>query len=444
MRPTVSILAFAAASALASMLYATPAAAQAAAQPAKLDGRASAEAVRTLLNEHYVLTELRPKFDAVLAKGIAEGRYDVSEPEELVRLLNADLAKVTPDKHLGVSYDPEQARLIAATPQHSEEDHGPPPPEMLAEAARRNYGLISMRILPGNVRYLETEGFMWAGEPSERAYADAMRFLAGGEAVIIDMRPNGGGSPEGVRYMVSHFMQGNKPLMTFHMGSEGVQSTSTLEKLDAPRMIGKPLYVLTGPGSASAAEEVIGHVAGYKLGEIVGETSAGAGFRNTVFAVPGGLVISVSVGRAVLASTGKDWEGVGIKPTTEVSADKALDAAHLRALRKLAGSAEPARKKELDAAATLLAAKIDPVTPALPLSAYAGTFGPRSIAAKDGKLVYHGPTGHTFNMVALGPNQFTLEEDPTLRITFAVNGSAATGFEMVRADGSKVSAARTQ
>ena len=427
---------------LTSFVFAAPAFAQA--EQAKVDGRAAAESIRKLLNEQYVLTELRPKFDAILAKGIADGRYDVAEPDELVKRINTDLAKVTPDKHLGVMYDPEQARQLADAPPGAGADDAPPSAEEVAAADRRNHGLVEMKVLPGNIRYLKSDGFVWAGQPSERAYADAMRFLAGGDAVIIDRRPNGGGSPDAVRYMVSHFMEPNKPLMTFHMGSNKTDTTATLATLDAPRMVGKPLFVLAGPGSASAAEEFLGHVSGYKLGEIIGQTSAGAGFRNEFFPVPGGLVISVSVGRAVLASTGKDWEGVGIKPTTEVALDKALDVAQLHALRKLAATAQPARKKELDAAATLLAAKIDPVTPALPLSAYAGSFGPRSIAAKEGKLVYHGPTGHKFNMIALGQNEFTLEEDPTLRIKFAVNGSATTGFEMIRGDGTKLSAPRSQ
>ena len=51
-------------------------------------------------------------------------------------------------------------------------------------------------------------------------------------------------------------------------------------------MVGKPLYVLTGGSSASAAEEFIGHVAGFKLGELVGETTAGAGFATSFSRFP--------------------------------------------------------------------------------------------------------------------------------------------------------------
>ena len=442
MRPTFLFLA-AAATALTAVANAAPAAAQASTQ-AKVNGRVAVEAVRRLLNDKYVLTELRPKFDAILAKGLAEGRYDVSDAEELVRRINADLAQVTPDKHLGVMYDPEQSRQLSAAPSGGGADDAPPTPEEVKAAERRNHGLVQMKILPGNVRYLESDGFVWAGEPSARAYDDAMRFLAGGDAAIIDLRRNGGGSPDAVRYMISHFIEANKPLMTFYMGNNRVDPSVSLATLRAPRMIGKPLYVLSSGNSASAAEEFIGHVAGYKLGEVIGDKSAGAGFRNEFFPLPEGLLISISVGRAVLASTGKDWEGVGIIPTTEVSAGKALEVAQVHALRKLAAAAKPADKKAIEAAATLLAAQIEPVKTALALDAYAGTYGERSVMIEDGKLTYQRAGGPKAKLIAVGPNEFAFEHDPALRLQFAVSGPSATGLELVRPDGTRAAAARTQ
>ena len=71
-------------------------------------------------------------------------------------------------------------------------------------------------------------------------------------------------------------------------------------------------------------------------------------------------MISVSVGRAVLASTGKDWEGVGIAPTTKVDADKALDVAQVHALRRIAATAPADDKRRLEVQAALLDAKVKP------------------------------------------------------------------------------------
>jgi hypothetical protein len=439
------LFALAAAGIALSPLGGGPAAiAQERAERPSVDGRKLVAEIRRLLDANYVLPEVRPEFDAMLAKGLSSGRYDIADRDALVERINADLHGVTPDKHLHVMFDPERSRRLSAAPPGAGLDDAPPSAEAIAAAERRNHGLAQMRILPGNIRYLETDGFLWAGKPSERAYDDAMRFLAGGDAVIIDMRRNGGGSPDAVRYLVSHFMEPDRPLMTFYMGSRGTDTSATLRSLRAPRMVGKPLYVLTSGGSASAAEEFIGHVAGYKLGEIIGENSAGAGFRNEFYPLPDGMVISISVGRAVLASTGKDWEGVGIKPTTQVSVDKALEVAEVHALRRLASTAGAPGKFELEAVATLLAAQVDPVKTALPLTAYAGTFGERTVAVEGSKLAYRRAEGPKFTLVAVGTNEFAFEDDPTTRVQFAVTGASATAFDLVHPDGSRTTAARTR
>ena len=420
-----------------------PAPAQSAPAIVQVDGQAAISEIRRILARNYVLPEVRPKLDAILAKGLGEGRYALADPNALVERVNADLAAVAHDKHLGVHYDPAEAAELARLPAGGGADDAPPTPEDIRAAQRRNSGIVQMKILQGNIRYIESDGFVWAGPTSAQAYDSAMRFLRDGDATIIDLRNNGGGSPEAVQYMISHFLAPNRKIVTFHMGSSAPYSLSSLATLPAGRMVGKPLYVLTSSMSASAAEEFIGHVAGFKLGEIIGENSAGAGFRNTFFPVPGGFVISVSVGRAVLASTGKDWEGVGIAPTTRVAADKALDVAEVHALRRIAATASPDRKAELEATATVLAAKVEPVPTALPLSAYAGQFGERSVTLENGKLLFQRGTGPKLTIVPIDANLFAFEEAPVERLAYSVAGNAATGFELTRSDGSKVIANRT-
>jgi hypothetical protein len=264
-----------------------------------------------------------------------------------------------------------------------------------------------------------------------------------GDAAIIDLRQNGGGSPQAVQYLVSHFMEPNRPLMTFHMAGNQTDRTSTLATLPAGRMVGKPLYVLTSGRSASAAEEFTGHVAGYKLGELIGEKTAGAGFRNQFFPLPGGYLISVSVGRAVLASTGKDWEGVGIAPTTAIDPEKALQVAQIHALRRLASTAPPREKAAYEGTAAMLAAQVEPIATALPLAAYAGAFGERKVSVENGRLTLQREGGPKLVMIPIGANLFALETDATTRVEYKVAGNAATGFELQRGDGSRVAAVRT-
>jgi len=411
-------------------------------EAAPVDAATLVAAIRKTLAENYVLPERRAPLDAALAKGLADGRYNVADRAQLVQRINEDMEAVAHDKHLGLQYAPEQAAQLAGARQR---DDGPPSPQQQAQAQRRNHGVNELKLFPGNVRYLDLRGFVWVGAKSAEAYDNAARFLRDGDAVIIDLRHNGGGSPEAVQYLISHFLEPNRPIVTFHMGPTQVDRLSSLAELPAGRMVGKPLYVLTSGNTASAAEEFTGHVAGFRIGEVIGETTAGAGFRNEFFALPGGYLISVSVGRAVLAATGKDWEGVGIKPTMATEEGKALDVARMQAMRRLAAGATDARAKgELEAMSALLAAKLEPVTPALPLAGYAGAFGERTIQVEDGKLIYQRTGGGRLTLVAVEPNIFTFEEDPMARVVFSVAGAQASGFELVRGDGSRVTVDRTQ
>jgi hypothetical protein len=410
---------------------------------AKLDPRAIVADVRRILADNYVLADVRPKLDAALVQGLAAGHYNLSDPAELAERINADMQAVSPDKHLGMHYEPAQNAQLAARPAGAGADDAPPTPEEIRQATKFNHGILDMKVLPGNIRYIDLMGFFWGGKKTAEAYDNAMRFLKDGDAAIIDLRHNGGGSPDAVQYLISHFLEPNRPIVTFYMGANKVDHRSSLASLPAGRMVGKPLYVLTGGMTASAAEEFTGHVAGFRLGEVIGENTAGAGFRNEFFPVAGGYVISVSIGRAVLASTGKDWEGVGIAPTTKVDPAKALEMAQVHALRSIASAANGEEKQTLEAQATLLDAKLNPVATALPAKLYAGKYdGDRSVTLESGTLSYQRAGGPKVTMIALGPNEFGFNDDPRAQIRFTVAASSVTALKLVRGDGSTVDAPR--
>jgi hypothetical protein len=219
------------------------------------------------------------------------------------------------------------------------------------------------------------------------------------------------------------------------MYAEAPERLSSLAELRAPRMVGKPLYVLTSNGTGSAAEEFAGHGGGYRLGELVGGTTAGAGYRNDLVSIPGGFVLSVSVGRAVLASTGKDWEAVGIAPTIPTPVESALDTAHAHALRGLVSRAQAPERALLEGIAEGIEARARPNTPAAPLAAYTGTYGERSVFVEDGKLWYRRANLARRTLVSLGGHRFTFGDDPAQRVHFIATGDRITAFELAQAGG---------
>lgn len=400
--------------------------------------------LRRIIAANYVLADVRSRLDAALVKGLATGRYYVGDPGELVDRINADMKAVAHDAHLGMRYDPAQQAQLAARPAGSGADDAPPSDDEIRRAAKFNYGIVEMKVLPGNIRYIDLMGFFWGGQTAA-AYDNAMRFLKDGDAAIIDLRQNGGGSPQAVQYLVSHFLEPNRPIVTFYMGANKVDHLSSLASLPAGRLVGKPLYVLTSGMTASAAEEFTGHVAGFKIGEVIGQNTVGAGFRNEFFPVSGGYVVSVSIGRAVLASTGKDWEGVGIAPTAKVEADDALEVAQVHALRRIASTASGMEKRMLESRAMLLQAKLSPVATALPIERYAGVYdGGRSVTLEGGALNYQRIGGPKVALISVGANEFGFSEDPLSRISFTVSGAGVTDLKLVRGDGSTVEAPRAR
>ena len=411
----------------------------AAAAVTRAQARSVVAELRRRIATNYVLPERKSAIDAALAAGLKSGRYDVTNPNQLVERVNADLAAVSNDKHLGLSHNPQQAARLAG----NEGDEVRSGPAWERDARMRNHGIITMRMIPGNIRYVAYDNFVWTGAHSAAAIDTMAAFLKEGDAAIIDLGANGGGSPLAVQYLISHFMEPNRPIVTFHMGGRSEPNRRSSLPTVPNRMVGKPLYVLTSGHTASAAEEFVGHVAGFKLGEIVGETTAGAAFRNDLYDGGHGFVISVSVGRPVLAATGGDWEGKGIAPTIAVAADRAQDAALAHALRRIALTAPADEKAGYERRAEVLWARANPVNPALPLEAYAGTFGVRTIRVENGSLVYARNGGITSALVPLGDNRFALDASPETRVHFIASGTTATSFELIQGDGSRTTVSRS-
>jgi len=65
-----------------------------AAASTKVDPRAVVADVKRIINENYVRPEMRPQLAAALDKGLAAGRYNVSDTGVLSERINADLTAV--------------------------------------------------------------------------------------------------------------------------------------------------------------------------------------------------------------------------------------------------------------------------------------------------------------------------------------------------------------
>ena len=383
----------------------------------------------SLVENNYVVAATRPAIVAALRKGLASGHYAKLAPPELAARISADMDAVAHDKHLGLSYQPDMAAQLRPEGEGDEVDNSP---FFRAFARRLNHGIREMRVLDGNIRLVSYDGFAWTGAESAAAIDQAMVFLRAGDAAIIDLRANGGGSPEAVRRLTSYFVRPGTPLVTFHLRNDPPTTSAAEAVPGGPLTV--PTLVLTSARSASAAEEFASHARPLGFATLVGETTAGAAYRNDTYPVTGGYVLSVSTGYPDLPGGG-NWEGKGVTPAIPIAANLALDRAIAAASTTLAAKVEGRQKTEYQWAAALHAARAAPVIPRRPLDAYAGRYGERTVRVEGSKLVYQRDGGVLTPLVAIGLDLFAIEADPRSRVRFA-GTSGVTGFTIERADGS--------
>jgi C-terminal processing protease CtpA/Prc len=359
-----------AAVAIAALMIAGPACVASAAQQqaqaqAPIDAatrRQVIDAALKQLNDAYVFPEVARRMEAAIRKRVADKGYDdLSDGERFAERLTADLQAVSRDKHLRVRYS---ARPLPE-PTGPQRRREPTPEEREAfrrQGAAVNYGFQKVERLDGNIGYLDLRNFHPAALAGETAAA-AMGFLAGTDALIVDLRRNGGGDPAMVQLLCSYlFAEGESVHLNDLYWREGdrTQQYWTLPYVPGKRYVGKDVYVLTSKYTFSGAEEFTYNLKNLKRATIVGETTGGG-------ANPGGFVrlsahfgMFVPGGRAINPITKTNWEGTGVPPDVAVPADQALQTAHLMALkRRVDASKDDEAKAELREAVGRLQKELD-------------------------------------------------------------------------------------
>src|SRR5262245_21204990 len=155
------------------------------------------DGVLKLLIDNYVFPEMAEKMQEAVRARQEKKEYDtITTGQDLARALTDHLQAVSKDKHLRVNCNTEKRQKPKGTPVGQAE-------RFRTMARMSNGGYQKVERLPGNVGYLELTGFMEGDIAKERAAA-AMNFLSGTDALIIDIRRNGGGSPKAVALVCSY------------------------------------------------------------------------------------------------------------------------------------------------------------------------------------------------------------------------------------------------
>ncbi|HEY1773719.1 MAG TPA: S41 family peptidase [Gammaproteobacteria bacterium] len=308
-------------------------------------------AIEAIIRKNYVFSELKTPLIAKLQQADAAHRYDTDDADTFAQHVTEDMQAVAHDGHLYLDSDPDEYAAKLAPPKSDKGMDAYYP----ALAIRENSGLIEQEILPGNIRYLKLTAFHWTPGLTPRAYDDAASFLKDGDAIIVDLRGNGGGDSDAADYFSKAFVTPNK---------------------------GKPFYVLVDGHVASAGEAVPYGLQQQKAAIVVGSTTYGAANNNKKFPITPQFILSVSYHRPINPISHTNWEGTGVVPDIAVPGSQALPAAELDALDKLAATPglKPEQLTEYAWARAGVEAELHPATvPTEKLQTYVGTYGPLTL-----------------------------------------------------------------
>lgn len=295
--------------------------------------------IANLINEvniSYVFPEMAKKVDASLREQQKRGVYDrITSAQQLSEALTQELQATTKDRHLRVTYSEE---VIPVRGPNTE----PSPDEVASNLAMMqsgNFGVKKIERLKFNIGYLELVGFAPAKDAAD-TLAAAMRVLAHTDALIIDLRNNGGGDAATVTLLASYLLDQRTRLNDFYY-REGnrIEQRWSSDAIPGLRFGEKKnVYVLTSKDTFSAAEDFTYALKNLKRVTVVGETTGGGANPGDDRRLLPNFSVFVPLGRSVSPVTKSNWEGVGVTPDVSVCADDALRTAQVAILKKMAES----------------------------------------------------------------------------------------------------------
>ncbi|SEH13638.1 N-terminal domain of Peptidase_S41 [Sphingopyxis sp. YR583] len=406
------------------------------------DKRAVVEQLGQTLEANYVFPEKAKTIAATLRRHLDAGDYDAApDRRALASKLTDDLIAASSDLHFAVGVDPlwvadyaakQDPARVAALREEERRDE-----------ARKNFGFAGLRYLDGNIAYIDLTHFA-DPELGYDAAAAAMRFIENGDAVIYDLRYNNGGHLEMAQLLASQLFRGDKDVELFDYyytldGRRVERGQWVLPALPAKRLTGKPVYVLTGSTSFSAAEWFAYTLKKLGRATLVGERTAGGAHPVDRKPVGTDFFLQVPIGQIRDPVDRSDFEGRGVTPDHPVASADALAVAHRLALADLA-KADPAKRAEADWLAPELSKRPQPSATAL--KAVAGRYEGRRIDLVDGKLLYTWRGRFRLMLEPLAGDLLGLEGVRDFRFRIVRKGGKVTALERIDRDGTTQSYAR--
>jgi len=309
-------------------------------------GREIVAKAMELLRANYVFPDQAERAAAAIEARLEAGEYDDLDEITLTGRVTEHLQELTGDRHLRMGLGgPGSGRGPGPGPGPRREPGGEPgrEPEKrpAGEKMRRmgrldNFGIRRVERLDGNVGYIDLRRMAVAANAGP-AITAAMELVAGTYALLIDMRHNGGGAPDGVVFWCSYLF-GEEPTHLndiFRADTGETRQFWALPYVPGTRYPDQPVFLLTSARTFSGGEDLCYTLQALGRAEVIGETTGGGAHPTRPFPVSAAVHIAVPFARSVNPVTGTNWQGTGVVPDVAVAAEQAYDVAYARALERV-------------------------------------------------------------------------------------------------------------
>ncbi len=391
--------------------------------------RQTIDDLSALLPERYAYKEIGQKLQQLLQQNLKAGKYNAyTSAEDFSQAVTSDLRSFNSDRHLALNYNP-QIQTTNVTPTN------PPAPltpeeraKQEAERARQtsifnrqmNFGFKQVQFLNGNIGYLKLDYFDSYLDYSSPVADASMAFFKNSDALILDLRDNGGGSGLMVAYLASFFFKDRTLTGTsYNRLTDTTEQEFITPQPKEKQLAEMDLYILTSKATISAAEGLAYHLKYLKQAKVIGETSAGAANPGRITRLNQLFTAFIPNRYGTHIVTGTNWEGTGVPVDLDCPAEDALRIARLAALKRMRQRAtDVLQQKKFDNYITYLEkTKGEKELPETALQQYAGEYqGGRRVAFKDGKLYYTRVAELSGQLHFISPDIFMLAEgDMTIR-----------------------------
>ncbi|PBI94608.1 Carboxy-terminal processing protease CtpB precursor [Flavobacterium sp. ACN2] len=296
--------------------------------------KAIVSAIKTHIGKSYIDLDLSKRMTIELDKNLKSNKYkEITSPVEFSKILTEDLQRISKDLHLKVRFEPEhitrEKNIISQEAQLEMEKR------MALQMAEINYGFKEVKILDGNIGYLNLNQFADI-KYAEETVAATMNFLSNTNAIIIDLRANGGGVPSMMQLLSSYFFYEKPVLLSDFYERETNEKTQlySFENVKGKRSTDKPLYILTSKHTFSAAEAFTYTLKHLDRAAVVGEITKGGANRTKRINLNDGFTISLPYIQSINPVTKTNWEGKGVQPDIKTDEKDAFVYAYIDAVKK--------------------------------------------------------------------------------------------------------------